>query len=65
MKEQAVFLAPDGHVDKPRRLNNLGNSLLNRFELIGDFADIDKSMRLLEGAVRLTPVDHPSKPVLD
>ncbi|KAJ7865997.1 CHAT domain-containing protein [Mycena olivaceomarginata] len=62
MKEDAVKLTPDGHPDKPRWLNNLGNSLLSRFEQLGDLSDINKSVSMKEDAVKLTPDGHPDKP---
>ncbi|KAF8139302.1 CHAT domain-containing protein [Mycena galopus ATCC 62051] len=39
MKEDAVQLTPDGHPDKPSLLSSLGNSLLGRFERLGDPED--------------------------
>ncbi|KAJ7208178.1 CHAT domain-containing protein [Mycena pura] len=62
MFEDAVKLTPDGHPDKPSRLNNLGNSLLRRFERLGDLSDINKSVLMFEDAVKLTPDGHPDKP---
>ena len=55
MKEDAVQLTPDGHPDKPSRLNNLGNSLSCCFEWLGDLNDINKSVLMKEDAVQLTP----------
>jgi hypothetical protein len=43
-------------------LNNLGNSLLGRFERLGDLSDLNKSIMMKEDAVRLTPDGHPDKP---
>jgi len=37
--EDAVQLTPDGHPDKPSRLNSLGNSLSRRFERLGNQQD--------------------------
>ncbi|KAJ7799593.1 hypothetical protein B0H14DRAFT_3787655 [Mycena olivaceomarginata] len=62
MLEDAVQLTPDGHPDKPSRLNNLGNSLSRRFERLGDLSDINKSVLMFEDAVKLTPDGHPDKP---
>ncbi|KAJ7743643.1 hypothetical protein B0H16DRAFT_1008648 [Mycena metata] len=64
MFEEAVQLTPDGHPDKPSRLNNLGNSLLGRFKQLGDLSDINKSILMKEEAVQLTPDGHPDKPSL-
>ncbi|KAJ7848890.1 CHAT domain-containing protein [Mycena leptocephala] len=62
MLEDTVQLTPDGHPDKPGSLNNLGNSLLGRFEQLGDLSDLNKSIMMLEDAVQLTPDGHPHKP---
>jgi hypothetical protein len=43
-------------------LNNLGNSLLSRFERLGDLGDMNKSVLMFEHAVQLTPDGHPDKP---
>ncbi|KAJ7856782.1 CHAT domain-containing protein [Mycena leptocephala] len=61
MFEDAVQLTPDGHPEKPSRLNNLGNSLSRRFERLGDLSDINKSVLMSEDAVQLTPDGHPDK----
>ncbi|KAJ6603549.1 hypothetical protein DFH09DRAFT_1068697 [Mycena vulgaris] len=58
----AVSLTPDGHSDKPRRLNNLGYSLQARFERLGDFSDLNESILKRKYAVSLTPDGHPDKP---
>ncbi|KAJ7090654.1 CHAT domain-containing protein [Mycena epipterygia] len=59
--EAAVTLTPDGHPAKPSRLNNLGISLLHRFERLGGLDDLNQSVLRLETAVTLTPDDHPDK----
>jgi hypothetical protein len=64
MFEDAVQLTPDGHPDKPGRLNNLGISLFCRFERLGDLSDMNKSVLMFEDAVQLTPDGHPDKPSL-
>ncbi|KAF8184340.1 CHAT domain-containing protein [Mycena galopus ATCC 62051] len=43
------------------QLTNLGNSLLTRFEQLGDPSDINQSVSKLETAVRITPDGHPDK----
>src|SRR6266436_3063394 len=48
--EDAVSLTPDGHPDKPSRLNSLGNSLLGRFERLGDLSDIKMAGTMFEKA---------------
>ncbi|KAJ7921718.1 CHAT domain-containing protein [Mycena leptocephala] len=60
--EAAVALTADGHPDKPSRLNNLGNSLLRRFERLGDLDDLNQSVFRFQAAVALTPDSHPTKP---
>jgi hypothetical protein len=64
IREDAVHLTPDGHTDTPSILNNLGNSLLKRFERLGDLEDLNKSVSIREDAVRLTPDGHPDKPLM-
>ncbi|KAF7366587.1 Pleiotropic drug resistance ABC transporter protein [Mycena sanguinolenta] len=59
MFELAAQLAPE-----PDTLNNLGNSLLDRFEWLKDLSDIDRSIMVLEDAVQLTPDGHPAKPTI-
>ncbi|KAJ7089150.1 CHAT domain-containing protein [Mycena epipterygia] len=43
-------------------LNNLGTSLLDRFERLGDLSNLNKSIMMFEDAVQLTPDGHPGKP---
>ncbi|KAJ6599666.1 CHAT domain-containing protein [Mycena sp. CBHHK59/15] len=62
MLENAVQLTPDGHPDKPSRLNNLGGSLFRRFERLGELDDLNQSLSRFEAAVALTPDGHPDKP---
>ena len=49
--EDAERLMPDGHADKPGRLNNLRNSLLSHFKHLGEMGDIEKVISSLEDAV--------------
>ena len=42
--QHAVRLTLDSHTDRPRRLNNIGNSFLWRFARLGDFADLDEAI---------------------
>ncbi|KIJ34392.1 hypothetical protein M422DRAFT_182179 [Sphaerobolus stellatus SS14] len=60
--QEAVQLTPDGHPDKPSRLNNLGHSLFRQFEQLGDMTDLNQSVLMFQEAVQLTPEDHPEKP---
>ncbi|KAJ7930357.1 CHAT domain-containing protein, partial [Mycena leptocephala] len=62
MLNTAVTLTPNGHPDKPGRLNNLGTSLARRFERLGDLNNLNRSIIMFEDAVQLTPDDHPDKP---
>ena len=55
-------LTPDGHADKPGRLNNLGCSFARRFERSGDLADSDRAISAHERATNLTPDGHADKP---
>jgi hypothetical protein len=59
-----VQLTPNGHPDKPSWLNNLGGSLLVRYEDLEDISDVENSISLLEDAMRLTSGDQPDKPVI-
>ncbi|KAJ6564551.1 CHAT domain-containing protein [Mycena capillaripes] len=43
-------------------LSNHGNSLLTRFEQVGDMDDLNKSVSMIEDAVQLSPDGHPGKP---
>jgi hypothetical protein len=60
--EDAVKLTPDSHPDMPSRLNNLGGSLIRRFERLGDLEDLNRSIQVFEDAVKLTPDSHPDMP---
>ncbi|KAJ7127713.1 hypothetical protein C8R44DRAFT_851098, partial [Mycena epipterygia] len=60
--EDVVRLTPDGHLDKPSRLNHLSGALQRCFEHLGDLADLNKSILMGEDAVHLTPEGHPDKP---
>jgi len=56
----AISLTPDRQV-RLKRLANLGNSLRSRFNLLGDVADINRAILVVEEAVRLAPDDFPEK----
>ncbi|KAF8436638.1 CHAT domain-containing protein [Boletus edulis BED1] len=71
----AVHLTPDGHPDKPGRLNNLGHSFIARFEMpfrhtgmparferLGELRDLEDAISTYRDAVHLTPDGHPDKP---
>jgi hypothetical protein len=60
--EDVIHLTPEDHPDKPLVLGNFGNSLLARFERLGDLGDLDKSVSMLNDVVCLTPDGHPDKP---
>ncbi|KAJ7131344.1 TPR-like protein [Mycena epipterygia] len=64
MFEEAVRLTPEGHCDKPSRLNSLGNLLLERFERVGGLDDINKSVEIFENAVGLILDGEPNKPMM-
>ena len=59
---EAVDLTPDGHPDKPSRLDNLGNSFISRFEQLGQLNDLEDAISRHREAVDLTPDGHPDKP---
>ncbi|KAF7359748.1 CHAT domain-containing protein [Mycena venus] len=60
-QEEAVLLTPDGHSDKPARLNNLGVFLRTRFEQLGDLGDLNESISKQQEAILLTPDGHPHR----
>jgi tetratricopeptide (TPR) repeat protein len=41
-------------------INNLGMSLMHRFEQFGEVKDIDEAIKQQHEAIQLTPVDNPS-----
>ncbi|KAF7366555.1 CHAT domain-containing protein [Mycena sanguinolenta] len=43
-------------------LANLGMSLLDRFQKLGNLLDINRAIEMLKDAVQLTPDGHPDKP---
>ncbi|KAJ7115484.1 TPR-like protein, partial [Mycena epipterygia] len=51
-----------GHPAKPSLLNNIGNSLLSRFEQLGSLDDLNQALLRFEAAIALTPDGHPDKP---
>ncbi|KAG9083358.1 hypothetical protein FRC06_004576, partial [Ceratobasidium sp. 370] len=53
------LLTPDGHPDKPGRLNNLGNSYGSLFDKLGSLEDANQAINYLTSAALLTPADHP------
>ncbi|KAJ7937990.1 CHAT domain-containing protein [Mycena leptocephala] len=63
MLEAAVALTPDGHSNKPSYYSHLGNSLLRRFERLGDLADLNQSVLSCKTAAKLTLDGHPAKPI--
>ncbi len=63
VNQQAVNLTPDGHADKPRRLNNLGGALQSRFKRSGEWEDLEQAIQLNQQAVNLTPDGHADKPM--
>jgi tetratricopeptide (TPR) repeat protein len=59
--EDAVKNTEEDDPMKAVYLNDLGSSLFDRFERLGDLTDITKSILMCENAVRLTPDSHWSK----
>ncbi|KAG9044417.1 hypothetical protein FS842_001481 [Serendipita sp. 407] len=64
MEEKAVRSTPDSHPDKHLLLNNLGSSLIRRFERLGNLDDLNSAIARNQAAVNLTPDGHPDKPSL-
>jgi len=62
--QRAVQLTPHGHADMPKRLNNLGGSLLHRFERTSDLTDIANAILAHQRAVHLTPDSQADMPIL-
>ncbi len=60
--EDAILLTADSHSEKPSFLNNLGGSLLRRFEQLGDLSDLERSIQVFQDAFHLTPDGHSEKP---
>ncbi|KAG8837358.1 hypothetical protein FRC18_009412 [Serendipita sp. 400] len=63
VEEKAVRSTPDSDPDKPSRLNNLGNSLLRRFERLGNLDDLNSAIAQNQAAVNRTADGHPEKPI--
>ncbi|KAJ7893570.1 CHAT domain-containing protein, partial [Mycena leptocephala] len=61
MCEGAAQLIPDSNSHKPQLLNNLGVSLLKRFEQHGNLDDIERSITVLEDCVQRIPENHINK----
>jgi len=61
--QQVVLLTPDGHPDKPRRMNNLGLSLQWLFECTGNVSCLEEAISFHQRAVQLTPDGHEFMPV--
>ena len=57
----AVAATPEGHLERPRRLNTLGGLLLTRFKRLGALEDLREAILRGEEAVAATPVDHPDR----
>ncbi|KAF8870436.1 CHAT domain-containing protein, partial [Gymnopilus junonius] len=59
---KAVQLLPEGHMEMPNILNNLGISFYRRFIETGDSIDLAEAISSYENSVRLTPEDHAAMP---
>ena len=57
----AVAATPDGHPERPGRLDTLGVVLATRFGKLGALEDLQEAIRRSEEAVAVTPVDHPDR----
>ncbi|KAG8741110.1 hypothetical protein FRC10_003291 [Ceratobasidium sp. 414] len=59
---RAVALVPEGHTERPSRLNSLGISYCVRFNNLPKPEHIDKAVEYQTLAISLTPAGHPNKP---
>ena len=57
----AIGFVPDDHPKKAECINNLGVSLVTRFECLGDIDDLDEAITVQQQAFGLTPDHHPHK----
>ncbi|KIJ23996.1 hypothetical protein M422DRAFT_275317 [Sphaerobolus stellatus SS14] len=60
--KEAVNLTDNNHTNKADSLNNLGTSLLSRFEHLGEIKDLDKAIIAHQKAITLTPDGNTHKP---
>ncbi|KAJ7454490.1 TPR-like protein [Mycena latifolia] len=60
----AVRLTSDGDPEKSSRLITLGCSLLERFEQLGELADINQSVAMFKTMIECAPQEYPHKAVL-
>jgi tetratricopeptide (TPR) repeat protein len=58
---EALDLIPDGHVQQPMLLTNLGGMLDRRFEHNRDEASLEEALSLHRRAVAITPSDHSNR----
>ncbi|KAF5338698.1 hypothetical protein D9611_013317 [Ephemerocybe angulata] len=63
-RRKALKATPNDHPNLPLVLNNLGHSLLVRFEGAGDLSDVSEAITALRKVISLTPDDHPSLPII-
>ena len=56
--QRAIQLTPDGDADMPLLVNNLGQSLMHRFDRTGDLSDISEAILFQQRTVQLTPDGH-------
>jgi tetratricopeptide (TPR) repeat protein len=61
LQRQAVDLTPEGHVDYPGLLHNLGILLMARFELTEDLHDVSETISIERKAIELSPQGHPNR----
>lgn len=57
--QQAVDLTPEGSLDLPGHLNNLGNGLRERYLRANDTADLNAAIAALDHAATIIAVDSP------
>ncbi|EIM79264.1 uncharacterized protein STEHIDRAFT_163789 [Stereum hirsutum FP-91666 SS1] len=64
LQNRSIELTPDGHLNphKPTHLEDLGNTFMNRFELLGNADDIDQCILSHSHAIALTGENGAYKP---
>ncbi|VDB85863.1 unnamed protein product [Peniophora sp. CBMAI 1063] len=62
-QKNALESTPEGHADRPARLESLALSLLTRFLRLGELHDLEDAIAACAQAVDLTPDSHPDKHV--
>jgi hypothetical protein len=64
LKDQTLVLCPSGHSEDSASLDNFANTLLVRFQRLGQVTDLDQAVLLHEQVLELRPSDHPDRSAL-